>query len=152
MLGEHLRLFQRLRNGTKIPDAKCEVLPRAVSGRRQLRKFLRKSSRWNLFPESDSQERKTSAATNNFSLWKKNGPKEPEVFYVTFDCYHLKRARTRSASNIICATRPRPRPDPRGSGRYLRARQPGPGRCRPTAGMTCSIWIRSLPSLPFTFR
>jgi hypothetical protein len=35
-----------------------------------------------------------SATKNNFSLRKNNGTRNPEMSYITFDCYHLNQART----------------------------------------------------------
>jgi hypothetical protein len=51
-------------------------------------------------------ERKMSATTDNFFFAKKNGPKKPEMFYITFDCYHLKQAEPGPDPNTIGATRP----------------------------------------------
>jgi hypothetical protein len=33
-----------------------------------------------------------------FSLRKKNAPREPEMFYIMFDCYHLNPAQIRTLS------------------------------------------------------
>jgi hypothetical protein len=77
----------------------------------QLRKSPRKSSRWDLFPETDFVTSIRWAQLRiTFSLRKKNDSRKPEIFFLTFDCYHLNQARTR--------------PGPRaGSGRC-------PGLCR----------------------
>jgi hypothetical protein len=42
-----------------------------------------------------------SATTNNFSLRKNNGPIKPEMLYMTFDCYHLNQARTRTLLSVL---------------------------------------------------
>jgi hypothetical protein len=33
------------------------------------------------------------SATTNY-LWKRNGPRKPEMFYITFHCYHLNQVQT----------------------------------------------------------
>jgi hypothetical protein len=89
----------------------CKVLYRTISGRGQLRKSPRKSSRWDLFPEPDCVTSIGWAELRiTFSLRENNGPRKPEMFSATFDCYHSNQARTRPDPNIICATRPETEP------------------------------------------
>jgi hypothetical protein len=61
-------------------------------------------------------EHKMSATTNNFLFAKNNGPRKPEMFFVTFDCYHLDQARTRPGpEHYLCylvETRPSGRVGP----------------------------------------
>jgi hypothetical protein len=57
-------------------------------------------------------EHTMSASTNNFFFAKKNGPRKPEMFYITFDCYNLNQARTRHGPEHYLCTRPGPRARP----------------------------------------
>jgi hypothetical protein len=115
----------------------CKALSRTISGRGQLRNSPRKSSRWDLFPEPDCVTSIRWAQLRiTFYLWKKNGPRKPEMFYITFDCYHLNQARIRTLSVLSS-------PSP--------TLGPGSGPCRPLPRMTCNsqgaVWdtvVRSL--------
>jgi hypothetical protein len=53
-----------------------------------------------------------------FSFRKRNGPIKPEIFYFTFDCYHLNAAGTRTLSV-----------------------PPGPGPCRPLTHVSVLLLI-----------
>jgi hypothetical protein len=64
----------------------CKVLPQTISVRGQLWKSLRKSSRWDLFPESDSV---ASIRWVQLRIILSLQKEQPEIFYTTFDCYHL---------------------------------------------------------------
>jgi hypothetical protein len=99
------------------------VLCRTISGRGQLRKSPRKSSRWDLFPEPDSvTSRRLAQLRIKFSLRKKkNGSRKPEMVYITFDII-LTRPEPGPDPNIICDTRPGPR---------AVSRVPGPSPHRP---------------------
>jgi hypothetical protein len=84
-LWEHLRSFWRLRNGTKISDAKC------------VRCYLEQQSRGNqvggICFRSPTVSQVWARLLMNFSLRQNNGPRKPEMFYIKFDCYHLNQAR-----------------------------------------------------------
>jgi hypothetical protein len=92
----------------------CTVLSRTVSGRGQLRKSAKKSSRWDWF-------RKTDCVTSirwqqlriTFSLRKTNGSRKPEIFYRTFDCFHLDQNRTRPGTKNYLCCRAQARPSAR---------------------------------------
>jgi hypothetical protein len=80
------------------------MLSRTISGRGQLQKSPRKSSRWDLFPVPDCVTSIRRAQLRiAFCLRKNNGPRKPELLCITCDCCHLNQARTR-------ATRPGPGP------------------------------------------
>jgi hypothetical protein len=68
----------------------CNVLPRTFSGKRQLWRYPPR--RWVFFFRQP--DRVTSARWAR----KINGPRNPEMFYITFDHYHLKPARARKSS------------------------------------------------------
>jgi hypothetical protein len=88
---KHLRLFWRWGNGIKISDAKFirRYLELFLGGGRY--KNLRENQVGGICFRSPT----VSGAANNFSLRKKNAPRKPEIFYTTFDCYHLDQDRTR---------------------------------------------------------
>jgi hypothetical protein len=87
----------------------CKVLCRTISGREQLWKSPRKSSRWDLFPEPDCVTSIRWAQLRlTFTLRKKNGPRKPEIFYATFDCYNLNQTRTRPGSEHYLCYQARP--------------------------------------------
>jgi hypothetical protein len=90
----------------------CKVPSRTISGRGQLQKSPRKSSRWDFFPEPDGiTEHEMSATTNNFFFAKKEWPEKAR--YVLSNVWVLSFEPAPNP-NIICATRPVPRV---GSGR-----------------------------------
>jgi hypothetical protein len=97
-LYEHLRLFWRLRKGTKISDVKFV--------RCYLELFLGGAA--TKIPDKIKSvgfvsgarlchEQSWAQLLITFSLRKKRmAPVKPEMFYITFDCYHLNPARTRT--------------------------------------------------------
>jgi hypothetical protein len=127
---EHLRLFWRLGNGTKISDAKfvrCYL--------KLFRKSPRKSSRWDLFPEPDCVTSTRSEQLRiTFNMRKKSGPRKPWMFYKRLIAVIWTRPEPGPDPNIICATRPGPR--------ARSGRDPGP--CRPM--VTFRLGVRSVLS------
>jgi hypothetical protein len=101
----------------RYKDIRCQVwkvLSRTISGRGQLRKSPRKSSRWDLFPEPDlCHGHKMSATTNNVFFEKKEWPEKARNI-LRLIVIIWTRPETRPDPNIVCATRPGPRV---GSGR-----------------------------------
>jgi hypothetical protein len=87
----------------------CKVLSLKLfrGGGGQLRKSPRKECRRDLFPEPDCVTNIRWAQLKiTFSFRKNNGPRKPEMFYITFDCYNLNPARTRTLS-VLPGPRPR---------------------------------------------
>jgi hypothetical protein len=77
----------------------CKVLSRTISGRGAATKTPEKFKSVGFVSGARlCHEYKMSATTSNFFFAKKNGPRKPEMFYITFDCYHLNPARTRTLS------------------------------------------------------
>jgi hypothetical protein len=104
----------------------CKVLSRTISRRGQLRKSPRKSSRWDLFPEPDCVTSMRWAQLRiTFSLRKNNDPRMPQMFCITFYCYHLNPARTRTLSVL-----------------------PGPSPARARADLYCRSLFNTTVSYP----
>jgi hypothetical protein len=80
------------------------VSSQIISGRVRLRKSPRKSSWWDLFPEPNHVTNiRWLQIRITFSLWKNNGLRKPEMFYKTFECYHLNKAPTQSGpKHYLC--------------------------------------------------
>jgi hypothetical protein len=108
-LKEHLVLFWRLRNGTKIRYAKIV--------RRYLEPFLecvamkipQKIKSVEFISELDCVTIiKLPQLRITFSLRKKNRPIKPEIYCITFDCCHFNKSKPGLNPKVICATRSRP--------------------------------------------
>lgn len=88
---EHPMLFWRLRNVTKISDAKFvryHLEPYLGGGSYE---NTRENEVGGIGSEAKIyHERKMSETANNlFFLRKINGPRTPKIFYATSDCFHL---------------------------------------------------------------
>jgi hypothetical protein len=136
MLFKHLTLFWCLRNGTKISDAKSlrcylELFPGGG---------IYENTRENQVGGICFRTLTVSRAWDernydySFSLRKRNGPRRPEMFYITFDCSQLNQTRTRTLAVL-----PGPDPDPN----IICAPRPGPEHY-----LCCQARTRTLPVLP----